>query len=106
MIDPKTFAANTLQLLQDEPRRYLSFGPYWYLVKAVLKQFYTRENLMLLGDFTDPDVIAAMPVHDKLQDALAGAVEWYRNAEAYGLGRETFETPDGETVTLRDQDAA
>ena len=60
MTDLKTFAASTLELLQQDPRRYVNFGPYWYLVKAVLKKFYTRDNLHLLGDHVDADVVARM----------------------------------------------
>ena len=75
MIDPKTFAASTLQLLQDDPRRYRLFGAYWYLVKAVLKKFYTSDNLHLLGDHVDRDAVERMPQHTDLQSALAAAVE-------------------------------
>lgn len=106
MIDPKTFAANTLQLLQDDPRRYHLFGVYWYLVKAVLKKFYTRDNLHLLGDNVDQDVAARMPEHATLQEALAAAIEEYRHNASFNLGRTDVEDPTGGgTVSVIDSDA-
>lgn len=105
MINPATLAASVLQLLQQDPSRYRSFGPYWYTIKALLKQHYTRDNLSLLGDFVDPDVQAAQPRHKSMQEVLAGAIGWYSAHQAYGLGRAEFETPDGEVVRLVDPDA-
>lgn len=106
MIDPKTFAANTLQLLQEDPRRYRLFGVHWYLVKAVLKQFYTRENLHLLGDYMDRAVMDRMPAHADLQQALAAAIEEYRQNATFNMGRAEVEDPvGGGTFTLVDTDA-
>lgn len=106
MIDPKTFAASTLQLLQEDPRRYVLFGAYWYLVKAVLKKFYARDNLHLLGDHTDADVAARMPEHADLQEALAGAVAEYRKNANFNLGsNEVEDLVGGGTFRLVDPDA-
>lgn len=106
MIDPKTFAASTLQLLQDDPRRYVAFGAYWYLVKAVLKKFYTRDNLHLLGDHVDPEVAERMPEHADLADALAGAVAEYRKNAQLNMGSNQVEDlTGGGTFRLVDPDA-
>lgn len=106
MIDPKTFAASTLQLLQDDPRRYRLFGAYWYLVKQVLKRFYTRDNLHLLGDHVDPAVIERMPDHADLQEALAAAIEEYRKNASFNLGSaEVEDLAGGGTFRLVDPDA-
>jgi len=106
MIDPKTFAASTLHLLQDDPRRYRLFGAYWYLVKAVLKKFYTSENLHLLGDHVDRDVVERMPKHEDLQSALAAAVEEYRQNASFNLGSaEVEDLAGGGTFRLVDPDA-
>jgi hypothetical protein len=106
MIDPRTFATSTLQLLQDDPRRYRCFGAYWYLVKAVLKKFYTRDNLHLLGDHVDQAVVARMPEHADLQEALAAAVEEYRTNASFNLGSNEVTDPvGGGTFTLLDPDA-
>lgn len=106
MIDPKTFAASTLQLLQDDPRRYRLFGAYWYLVKQVLKKFYTRDNLHLLGDYIDPAVIERMPQHADLQEALAAAIEEYRKNASFNLGSaEVEDLAGGGTFRLVDPDA-
>lgn len=106
MIDPKTFAASTLQLLQDDPRRYVNFGAHWYLVKQVLKKFYTRDNLHLLGDHMDQAVIERMPAHASLQDALAAAIKEYRKNASFNLGSNQVEDPvGGGTFRLVDPDA-
>jgi hypothetical protein len=106
MIDPKTMAASTLQLLQQDPRRHRLFGVYWWLIKALLKQFYTRDNLHLLGDYMPADAGERMPEHADLQEALAAAVEEYRRNASFWLG--STEVPDlrgGGTFTLIDPDA-
>jgi len=105
MIDPKQLAASTLQLLQDDPRRYRNYGVYWYLVKALLKHYYTRDNLFLLGDYVDPTVTARMPEHADLQEALAAAVETCRVNACYARGSAELTDPEGETFTLVDEDA-
>lgn len=106
MIDPKTFAASTLQLLQDDPRRYRNFGAYWYFVKAVLKKFYTRDNLHLLGDHVDASVVERMPAFENLQDALEAAIEEYQSNAVFGLGsNEVTDHVGGGTFRLVDPDA-
>lgn len=106
MIDAKTFAASTLQLLQQDPRRYRYFGAHWYLVKAVLKKFYTRDNLHLLGDHVDQAVVERMPAHADLQQALAAAIEEYRQNASFNMGRsEVVDHVGGGTFTLVDPDA-
>ena len=95
MIDPKTFAASTLALLQEDPRRYRCFGVYWYFVKAVLKRFYTPDNLHLLGDYMDQSVIDRMPPHANLEEALAAAIEEYRQNATFNLGSNVVTDPDG-----------
>lgn len=105
MIDPRKFAASTLQLLQEDPRRYRAFGAYWYLVKAVLKRFYTRDNLHLLGEYMDQSVIDRMPVHADLGAALAAAIEEYRQNASFNLGANVVTDDHGEAFTLIDPDA-
>lgn len=106
MINPQTFAASTLQLLQQDPRRYVLFGVYWYLVKRVLLKFYTRDNLHLLGPHIDASVTERMPHHGDLQDALAAAIEEYRKNASFNLGsNEVEDLAGGGTFRLVDPDA-
>lgn len=106
MVDPKTFADSTLQLLQQDPRRYRNFGVYWYFVKTLMKRYYTKENLYLLGEYMDADTIARMPEHKTLQEAIEAAVEEYRSNALYNLGRETVEDlSGGGVILLHDEDA-
>ena len=106
MIAPQTFAESTLQLLQQDPRRYRNFGVYWFFVKALLKRYYTRENLHLLGEYMDPDCMARMPEHATLQAAIEHAIAEYRQNAAYNLGRIEVEDPAGGGVfVLHDEDA-
>lgn len=105
MIDPKQLAASTLQLLQADPRNYRNFGVYWFLIKEMMKRYYTRDNLFLLGDYRDQTVIDRMPEHASLQEALEAAVEMYRVNAAYGMNTNEFSDQDGETFILVDEDA-
>lgn len=103
--EPRLFAESTLALLQQDPRRYRNFGAYWYLVKEVLKRYYSRDNLALLGDYRDQSVVARMPPHENLRQALAAAVQTYSANAGYNLGRATVIDPEGEEFTLFDPDA-
>jgi hypothetical protein len=105
MIDTNVLAANTLQLLQADPSRYRNFGVYWYLIKAVLKKYYTQDNLFLLGDYVDKTVTDRLPAGQSLEEALNAAVVEYQHNATYNLGRATVTDPDGEEFIIMDQDA-
>lgn len=105
MINPKQMADSTLQLLQADPSKYRNFGVYWYLIKTLMKNYYTVDNLYLLGDFMDESVIERMPEFDTLDDALVAAAEEYKQNAAFGMGSNVVEDADGEAFTLIDQDA-
>jgi hypothetical protein len=106
MISPNKFAASTLQLLQQDPRRYRNFGVYWFFVKALLKRYYTRYSLHLLGEYMDPDCMARMPEHATLDSAIEAAVAEYGQNAAYNLTRAEVEDPVGGGVfLLHDEDA-
>lgn len=106
MIDRDTLAASILGMLQADPSKYVSFGPYWPLIKALLKQRYTRDNLFLLGDHVDPEAAAHMPPHASLDEALEAAIEFHRGHMAYGIGQATFHDAEtGDAWILRDPDA-
>lgn len=105
MMDIKKFADSTVALLSERPERYKNFGPYWFLVKEVLKRFYTKDNLYLLGGYRDQSIIDLMPKHESLPDAIEAAVETYRANAMYGLGRVKVGEGDGDPVELFDEDA-
>jgi hypothetical protein len=105
VIDPKVLAASTLQLLQADPSRYRNFGVYWYFIKAVLKAYYTKDNLFLLGDYVDKTVTDRLPPGQSLEEALNDAVREYQLNATYNLGRSTCTDADGEEFILIDQDA-
>jgi hypothetical protein len=100
----KQTAANILMLLQADPARYRCFGVYWYLIKELLKRYYTKDNLFLLGDYVDQTVIDRMPALP-LMDALTEAMDQYQLNYAYGLGSNRVTDPDGEEFILLDADA-
>lgn len=104
-INPQKFAANVRQLLSEDPKRYRNFGVYWFFVKALLKKFYSRDEMPMLGDYVDQMVVAAMPQYDTLADALRAAAEEYGRNAVYNLGRSTVTSDDGEQLTIFDQDA-
>lgn len=103
-MDASQFAANTLQLLQADPKNYRKFGIYWYLVKALLKRYYTRDNLYLLGDYVDEAVTDRIPEGISLDDALLTALEEYQRNHAFQLGENPVD-PDGDQFVLLDPDA-
>lgn len=105
MIDQKLLAKSTLQLLQENPARYRNFGVYWFLMKELLKRYYTKDNLYMLGDYRDQSVIDRMPEHDDLQEALAAAIQTYRQNAMYGAGSTSFTDAEGESFVLFDEDA-
>ena len=105
MIDPQKFAESTLSLLQQKPERYLNFGTYWFFVKALLKRYYSRENLNLLGEYMDPDCMARMPEHADLQGAILASIQEYQENATFNLMRN--QVPDrtgGGVFTLNDED--
>jgi hypothetical protein len=104
MIDPKQLAASTLQLLQADPRRYKNFGVYWYFIKALMKHYYTKDNLYLLGDFVDQTVTDRMPKEQSLEESLDAAIEEYQQNFRFRMGKNPID-PDGEEFVLFDQDA-
>jgi len=104
-MDHKTFAESTLELLQADPSRYRNFGIYWYLVKALLKKYYTQDNFYLLGDYVDRTVTDRLPDGQTLDESLDAAIEEYRYNAVYNLGRSTVLDDDGEEFILMDQDA-
>jgi len=100
----QNFAFNTLELLQENPQRYRNFGAYWYLVKAVMKRFYTRDNLMLLGDFVDQSVTDRMPPHDSLDEALQAALQTYNRNAMFNMQSNEVTDPSGDVFILMDED--
>ena len=105
--DPNALAHAALQILQADPSKYRTFGPYWPLMKELLKRYYTQDNLFLLGPHVDRDAASHMPPHATLGEALAAAVEFHRNCAAYGMGTNEFTDEEtGDTWRLVDPDAA
>jgi hypothetical protein len=104
MLPPDQVAANIRKILAADPRSYRNFGVYWYFVKAVLKRYYSREQMPILGAFEQDDVVARMPEYGSLQDALHDALlTWRQNYES-NMGRAESIGPDGDLVTLFDED--
>jgi len=99
-------AHTLLQVLQADPVKYRTFGPYWPLIKAFLLRHYTQDNLFLLGPSVDREAAAHMPPHASLDEALEAAVEFHRNCAAYGMGTNEFTDEEtGDTWRLVDPDA-
>lgn len=103
-IDPAEFAASTRALLDEDPRRYRNFGIWWFFVKALLKRFYDRHEMPILGDYVDPDVIARMPAVADAGEAMRRAAEEYAHNAAFNMGRVVVEDDDGGHLTIIDPD--
>lgn len=103
-LKPAQIARNILLLLQEDPKRYRNFGVWWWPIKAIMKHYYTREQLHLLGDYEDPAGIEKTPAAS-LDETLLAALETYAHNARYNLGRAETEGPDGETYVVYDEDA-
>ena len=95
---------NILATLQVEPRRYRCFGVYWWPVKALLRRRFGVDQLYMLGRYEDPHTAAMVPelgLVDMLTEALVEYAQNYtlRGCDGY------VEAPDGEHVTIFDEDA-
>lgn len=104
VIDPRLFAESTRALLTEDPRRYRNFGVYWFLVKALLKRYYDRHQMPILGDFVDQGVVERMPPFESVLDGLQAAADEYRQNASFNLGGNRLEDPDGESFILIDTD--
>jgi hypothetical protein len=103
ILNPQKVAASVLQLLAEDPRRYRNFGVYWYFIKALLKHYYTRDNLHLLGEHEDPDIIARMPKLSA-EETLRAAIDTYRWNAQFNLGSPEHLDQAGELFRLFDPD--
>ena len=105
-IDAPAALRNVLQQLQTDPLRYKLFGIWWWPVKALLRRAgYGPDQCYLLGSYQDSDTAALVP-HLSLQETLACAFAEYRQNATFPHSDGTVETPDGELVTIVDEDAA
>ena len=96
---------NVLQQIQAEPKRYKLFGVYWWPMKALLRRAgYGQAQLYMLGTYQDPVTAALVPAMN-LPDTLAAAFEEYGQNARYPHADGRAESPDGELVTIFDEDA-
>lgn len=104
-IDMPVALGNILEQLQAHPERYKWFGVWWWPVKLLMKrQGYTTAQLYMLGSYQDAITADMVPPAD-LQGTMRAALEEFRFNAAFGRGGGRVENPDGEVVTLFDQDA-
>lgn len=103
-IDPAKFARSVRALLDEDPFRYRNFGAYWFFVKALLKRFYDRHDMPILGDYEDRSVNARMPDGLNAWELMERAAAEYAHNAGFNLGQSTVEDDDGERFTLRDTD--
>ncbi|WP_431860171.1 hypothetical protein [Azospirillum sp.] len=96
---------NVLQQLQADPQRYRWFGVWWWPVKALLKRAgYGPDQLYMLGSYQDPETAALVP-SEGLEATLRAAFEEYGSNARFGRPGGRVEGPDGELVTIYDEDA-
>ena len=106
MMDVAAALRNVVQQLQEEPQRYRLFGVWWWPVKALLRRAgYGQDQLYMLGSYQDAETAALVP-RAGLEDTLRAAFEEYRQNAAYPHPDGRAEAPDGELITIWDQDAA
>ena len=100
-----TAMRNVLQQLQQDPLCYKLFGVYWWPVKEQLKHAaYGPDQLYMLGNYKDP-ITADLVPEMNLQDTLRAAFVKYRFNAMYPRAGGKVEDPDGQIVTIYDEDA-
>lgn len=105
MIDVQQAFRNVMQLLQQQPRRYKLFGIYWWPIKTMLRDAgYGPDQLYMLGEYQDPGTAALVPPMPMMETLAAACREYAHNAR-YGRPGGVVEDPDGEMVTIYDEDA-
>ena len=102
--DPRIFAESVRALLNEDVRRYRNFGVYWFAVKAVLKRYFDRHEMPILGDYVDESVVSRMPEGLDLDGVLEAAASEYQENASFNLGRNRISDPAGEFFTLIDPD--
>lgn len=104
-MDVPTALRNVLQQLQEEPQRYRLFGVWWWPVKALLKRAgYGPDQLYMLGSYQDATTAALVPKAN-LEETLVAAFEEFAQNARYPRADGQVEDPDGEVVTIYDEDA-
>jgi hypothetical protein len=103
-MDPAKFAKSTRALLDEDPRRYRNFGSTWFFVKALLKRFYDRHEMPILGDYEDASVNARIPAGLNAYEMMERAAEEYAQNAAFNLGSGWVEDDDGARFLLLDTD--
>jgi len=103
-MDREALARNALALLQADPKKYKTFGFYWWPIKVLLKDYYDTDNLYLLGDYMDKSALSKLP-KVSADELLGMALNEHRNNAIHGTGMQTLFDPEGEPYVLYDEDA-
>lgn len=104
-MDVQAAFCNVVQQLQEEPQRYKLFGVWWWPVKALLRRAgYGPDQLALLGSYVDPETAAMVP-RAGLEETLRAAFQEYGQNARFPHPDGKVENPDGELVTIYDEDA-
>lgn len=104
VINQELLARNCLALLQQDPAIYRSFGYYWWPIKRLLKRYYNRDNLYLLGDYEDKEAAEKLSTMPEYQVLLAALVTHQDNRLHHmdsPYGHDLYGNP----YTVVDQDA-
>lgn len=104
-VDAKAALRNILQMLQEHPERYKTFGIWWWPVKALLRGAgYGPEQLYMLGRYQDPTTAALVPSLG-IQDTLRRALAEHGQNMTFPHADGRVEDEDGDLVTIYDADA-
>ncbi len=100
----KSVCRNILDTLQTDPRQYRLFGIFWWPVKAILRRYYTTDNLYMLGEYEDANVAEMVPA-GSLDETLSRALHEYGYNAQFNMLRAEVRNEEGEPVTIYDDDA-
>lgn len=104
-MDVQVAFRNVVHELQSDPSRYKLFGVYWWPLKKLLKAAgYGPDQLYMLRDYQDARMADDVPPAG-LEETLREAFVTYQQNLCYPHSDGRVELPDGEMVTMWDEDA-
>jgi hypothetical protein len=97
-------AATIVGLLRDRPLFYRNFGPWWWGIKAQLKELgHTRDELQHLGD-TDDERCHVFYEELTPHQVYMSALKHQHNATKLHYNGKRTDLPNGEDYYIHDND--
>ncbi len=106
---PEVWLRGIYTILQRQPHKFKSFGPYWWWIKRQLKTAYPGALFFLVpaAKADDPQVTATLlKEHGDVEKMWLAAIRHHQRAVTGGFDDPYGVMPDGATYYLADPDMA